>query len=429
MADQTLATNPQTIEAPAMTFQDLLRGVPPVVRGYVLSPEFTKRHNALFDREKIAESERGVFLELSLEVFCGLVKPEEYFNQAWERLAWTTDQQARLKKICADVLSEVMHPVRQYFGDLTPTISALGTTANTMATAEIPWRTIEYPEAFAEVFRVIDPENEIYDLAAHARIEAIMRQQMTGLTREEAMARYMRGEKVGGAGLGEEEAALITLLVAQTMLYTKFVEPAPEVDEVAEYYKDEEGAELAGELSTTSSEAKGALPPKQAPTYTEETIRAIYNGSAEERQRLNETVQKLIGLPNGHEKAVAIAFASPAVQREQYDLLAALLFLAQDGSLLEVAKKDSRYAASVAIRLSKSQTPAQLDDIIANPENPRYIAAFLAYQLENCGKFLTPDSARFSLRIMTMLKKKGWQGPDIAAFDQATGKFRFTQEV
>jgi sulfur carrier protein ThiS len=417
MADaQQPQSSTAAIEAPEMTLEKLLSGVAPMVRAHIMSLEFGKLHDELFAKANIEENDRIAIFGVELEVFLGLVPIKDFYKKMWESLSWLTTDEPRSKQLAIEILGKVMLPARKYLGDVEGVLVELGGNATSFSKIEIKDRILPYDIAYVEVFRLIDP-NEDYDEERRERLRLIMREQMSGAPIEECVRKYMRPMKLGGAEMEEDEANIFAAAVMQTMQYTNFIEPEPELVGAENDY-DEEG-------ENTASQTAAPRPPE----YTPDQIRTIYNGSPEERQRITESVQKIASTPRGREKAIAIAFASASIKREPFDIVAALMYLAQDGTLLQIAQEDERYANQVTQELRATEHPVDPAQVTAEPAKARFMAAYLTNQLEKGAGFSRADAARFSLRIATLLKKNGWNVPDIAAFDPALGTFRFTVEV
>jgi hypothetical protein len=400
-------------EAPAEdqppTVLELLEMVPPQIKDYLLSSDTTKKRRAIYDNFELGEEDRDTALQAELEVFFGALRVGDFPDALFTYLAWEDSEEERVRLMAADIMGLMMLPTDAYLGDVSNTLRDLGVDPTSYPQERIKLNRKGYATAAKEIVAKADLQN--LDQEAVHRLEKIVTTYLRDI-RDQAETReaLTKSPKIGGVGLAVEDAAVITTLADEMREDTVLV--------------DEEAASAAP--------AAG----EEGEPLSAEEIRQRYAGSEAEQEVLSDRFKMLLGNQAALEPEAALdkfhrAIEPPAgSERELWTIVASLMLLAQSGGLISALKTDGKIKTMLIEYMKLRGLQKDLASYEENEADPRYLNMLLQISLRQLAGLDLNDSARFGLRILSILKRQGNdQYAQLAAFDMRDGMFRWIKPM
>ena len=381
------------------------------IKKYLASDGLEAKRVRVYGKHKLTKEEQIIVTGLELAVFLGDVSIEEFTDELWQRIPWedTAENEDRAVALAIDIMGQVFLSAQAFLGDVVAEIRLQGGDASKYSVEPLEERVITYDQALDDIMQALDTDE--LDEAGANRLRHIIESYLRNV-RDEVEARRMltKTSKTGGLEMSEVDADEIISYVESQRHLTRYVEVMP---------REEGEAEEAA-----SSE----------PTFTAEEIRSILAGSAEEQKAVSKQLQELESNTDGNPEMLREVLFGYVMQQstlppEKEEVIAALLLFVRRGDLVSALMEDERYQESI-VRFFRDSKDDLDDKIKEEPAGPAAMNAFLQIVLRGIAQLSPADAARYGLRVINALKKKGEsQYVELIAFDMDRGEFVWTQPI
>ncbi|MFH1047862.1 MAG: hypothetical protein V1738_06175 [Patescibacteria group bacterium] len=389
-----------------------VKKLPWSVRSYLLSEKFSDQFKAVVAKHQLDEEDADMVYVTQLHVMFGELPLEEFPDALWNRLSWEDSEENRARQLVVDLLGLMILPIQAYVGDVVGLIVRLGGKPTDYPQDKVENRTVTYEQAIKEIIEVSGWRST--DSADARRFQSIVESRLRDV-RDELETKHMftKPRKTGGLEMIEAEADRIIGVIEEEKKFTRYVE-AGSADVVA-------GKSLPAQTKAESD-------------FSPEEIKAILLGPAAEQKDIAKQVQIISDQSKGNSEVlreILYDYIYPQTMEivDQAAVVAALMLFVRQGDLVSALLDDQRYQA--VIKSYFDQIGAEIDSvIIAEPAGSSAMNVFLQTVLRGIAQYDESDSARFGLRIINALKKKGeGQYVELVAFDMDQGKFVWTDPI
>ena len=387
---------------------DRMKAVPVAVRDYFYSEEMSAAREEIYDKHNLPDEDRSVCFVTEMQVLLREISLGQFPNELWNRLDWEDSREEAAVALIADLLGHIMLPLSAFIGDVIGLLHELGADPNNYPNKTIEKRVVSYEQALDEITDSLNLDD--MSVKDKKRLRYIIESRLREV-RDEAETKRMltKPAKVGGLEMSDVQAGEIIKLVEDERNLTRYTEE--KVDIVA----TDEGVQAQ-------------------PSFTAEEIKKIFAGPVGEQKAIAKQLEAVSERGGGNgdilrEEMHDIMYpdALEVISKEQ--IIATLLLFARQGELVPTLIDDERYRD--VIRAYYEQVGQPMSEAISNePAGPAAMNAFLQIVLRGIAQLSPADAARYGLRVINALKKKGEsQYVELIAFDMDRGEFVWTQPI
>ncbi len=385
--------------------------LPTALRQYYNSDDMTAARAKAFDKHNLSDEDEAVCFVTELQVAAQEIPIEEFPDELWNRLDWDESKEKEAGQLVADMMGYILLPMSAFVGDVIGVMHEYGMRPESYPNKSIEARVITYDKATEEILEAIDIRG--LNKPDEKRLKHIIESRLRDV-RDEMETRRMltKPHKTGGLELTDAEAVRILDHVEQEMRMTKYVEEMPEESETS---------------VTVGSKEREVL-------YEQQDIKAILVGPADEQKEIAKQMQALIEKTEGNPEMMrevlnGYLYPETLEMPESSEVVAALMLFARQGDIVSSLLDDKRFQG--VIKAYFQQAGKSIDkEILNEPGGPKAMNHFLQIVLRGFAQLSKKDSARYGLRIINALNKKGeTQYAELVAFDMDQGKFVWNEPI
>lgn len=414
--------------------------LPEPVRQYLNSSRVAADLETLYKEFNVTEDERGLVYALVLQVFFGLVTPQDFPDELFEVLNWPETEFDRLRRLVAGLVGRVLLPAQRYLGDLVPLLMEFGGRVEDFPGEQVELRVMTFDEGAKEIANAVSLP---LDGANRLRLQHIIATRLRDVRDEmETKEMLMRSKKVGGLELENDAVEHIFDIAREKAKLTKYVEYVGEQPTAVTAAPAVPTADQTADQSVIVTPAGETVEPvvrqpaaAQPPAVTPEEIKAIFNGSDEERADLARRIAKFKEVTAADPQRERDAFYEILYPPdfgpvEPHFVVAAVLTMADDGSLVKTLIDDLRCREIINKYLVDQQQQGAAFRFSEKPGDAEFMNIFLQLVLRGFAELPEGDAARFGLRACRAMIRAGYAEYDgLAAFDADTRAFRWLKPI
>jgi hypothetical protein len=416
--------------------------LPEPVRQYLNSSRVADELRDIYQADNLTVDERDLAYAVVLQVFFGLVKPADLDGELQTELNWAASEAERRRRLALALIGRILLPAQGYLGDLTPLLVEFGGRVEDFPNEQIELRVVTFDEGAKEIAAAVKLPLEPAD---RLRLQHIIATHLRDV-RDEMETREMltRPKKVGGMELEDLAVEHIFTIIKEKAKLTKYVEYVdnePVADQSVIVTPAGETVEPPPTPSPTpvpppaSAPAPALAPAPAKSAVTPAEIKAIYNGPDEERAALVKRITKFKEVTASdplreRDAFYEILYPPDLGPVERYFVVAAVLTMADDGTLVKTLTEDLRCREIINKYLVDQQLQSAAFRFAEKPGDAEFMNVFLQLVLRGFAELSEEAAARFGLRASRAMSRAGYpEYEGFVAFDADTRAFRWLKPI
>lgn len=411
---------------------DHFNALPEPIRRHLNSNRVAQDIQRIFQAANLTPDERDEVYAIVLKVFFNLVKVEDFPDELWTELAWPASEEDRCRQLAVDLLGYVMLPAQAFLGDVVRLIADFSVNPNDYPQGQVEARVMAFDEGAKAIAAAVDlPLDDEQRRRLHFIVESRLRDVRDDMETREMLA---RSQKVGGLELDEAAIEHVMEVLKAEMRMTRFVESVGEMPAPVVPVTPTAAAPAETPVPEAPS-AQAAAPTAEAKEYDAAAIKAIYNGSVEERSEIGRRIAKFREVTGDapakeRDALYEILYPPDLGPIEPLFVVAAALAMAEDGSLVSALGEDTRFRDLINKYFVDKHLPGEAFRFAETPTGREFMNVFLQILLRGFAGLPAGDAARFGLKVVNSLKKAGFADySNLQAFDADEGVFRWSDSI
>ena len=415
---------------------DHFNSLPEPIRRHLNSNRLAQDIQRIFQSADLTPDERDEVYSIVLKVFFNMVKVEDFPDELWTELAWPASEEDRCRQLAVDLLGYVMLPAQAFLGDVVRLIADFSVNPNDYPQEQVEARVMTFDEGAKAITAAVDLRlDDEQRRRLHYIIESRLRDVRDDLETKEMLS---RSQKVGGLELDESATEHVMEVLKAEVRMTRFVESAGETPAPAAPAPAMPAATAPVEtpaLEAMAAPTAAPAPAAEVKEYDAAAIKAIYNGTAEERAEIGKRIAKFREVtgdtPTKERDALyEILYPPDLGPIEPLFVVAATLAMAEDGSLVSVLAEDLRFRDLINKYFVDKHLSGEAFRFAETPTGREFMNVLLQILLRGFAGLPAGDAARFGLKAANSLKKAGFADyANLQAFDADEGVFRWSELI